>query len=144
MIEELFITNNAKTEKEVRMMSPLVLAYIGDAVLELYIRSYLVNKKTVSVNVLHKTATNYVKAKAQSMIVHTLKEELSEMEWSYVKKGRNQKTHTVAKNASLQDYRYATGYETLLGYLFLTKKTKRLEELIGKSIKIIENAEKRE
>ncbi|MGV8145238.1 MAG: Mini-ribonuclease 3 [Alkaliphilus sp.] len=138
MIEELFNTNNAKTEKEVKMMSPLVLAYVGDAVLELYIRNNLVNRKAVSVNVLHKTATNYVKAEAQSMIVHALKDSLTETEWSYVKKGRNQKTHTAAKNASIQDYRYATGYEALLGYLFFTKQTERLNELIDKSVKIIE------
>lgn len=144
MIDELFNNGNIKTEKDVKMMSPLVLAYIGDAVLELYIRNYLVNKKMVSVNVLHKTATNYVKAKAQSMIVHTLKDVLSETEWSYVKKGRNQKTHTVAKNASIQEYRYATGYEAMLGYLFLAKQTKRLDELIAKSIRIIEISEKSE
>ncbi|MCD5413401.1 MAG: alpha-galactosidase [Clostridiales bacterium] len=138
MINEILSIDKIKTEKEIKMMSPLVLAYIGDAVFELYIRNYLVNEKTVSVNALHKTATNYVKAKAQSMIVHTLKDILSETEWSYVKKGRNQKTHTVAKNASLQDYRYATGYETLLGYLFFTKQTSRLNELICESIKIIE------
>ena len=138
MIGELLNINNKKTEKEIRLMSPLVLAYVGDAVLELYIRNYLVNKKAVSINVLHKTATNYVKAKAQSMVVHGLKDILTEAEWSYVKKGRNQKMHRAAKNATIQDYRYATGYEALLGYLFFTNQTKRLDELISESIRIID------
>ncbi len=128
-----------KTEKEARLMAPLVLAYVGDAVFEVFVRNYLVLERNVSVKVLHKSATRYVKAKAQSIIVHALEKELTEEEWTMVKRGRNQKSATVPKNADLTDYRYATGFETLLGYLFYIGKTERLMEIMTKAMIIINN-----
>nr|WP_243427920.1 ribonuclease III domain-containing protein [Alkaliphilus hydrothermalis] len=119
------------------MMAPLVLAYVGDAVFEVFVRNHLVLEKNVSVNALHKSATKYVKAKAQAKIVHTLEPELTEVEWTVVKRGRNQKSATVPKNADLTDYRYATGFEALLGYLFYTGSTERLMEIMAKGIAII-------
>lgn len=133
------IQGNAKikTEAEARMMAPLVLAYIGDAIFEVFIRSYLIDQKTVSVHQYHKMATRYVRAKAQAEIVHALQEELTESEWTMVKRGRNQKSATVPKNADLTDYKYATGFEALLGYLFYIGKYDRLSVLMNKSVDII-------
>lgn len=126
-----------KTEQEVKLMAPLVLAYMGDAVYEVFIRNYLIQQMAVSVNELHKRATLYVKAKSQAEIVHALEEELTEEEWGMVKRGRNQKSATVPKNANLADYRYATGFETLLGYLFYTGNSQRLLTIMEKSVEII-------
>lgn len=127
-----------KDDEGLRTMSPLIFAYVGDALYEIYIRSYIVHKYKVKVNELHKISTGFVKAAAQSKIVHDLEDELTEEEWKIVKKGRNQKSGTVAKNASITDYRYATGFECLLGYLYLTGKKERIEVIISKAIKIIE------
>ncbi|SKC87632.1 Mini-ribonuclease 3 [Maledivibacter halophilus] len=125
-------------EEELKTISPLVFAYIGDALYEIYIRSYIVCKYKLKVNELHKISTEFVKASAQAKIVHALESELSEEEWKMVKKGRNQKSASTAKNASITDYKYATGFECLLGYLYLLRKTERIEEIISNAIKIIE------
>ncbi len=125
-------------EQNLRTMSPLTFAYIGDALYEIYIRTYIVHKYKVKVNELHRISTKFVKASAQAKIVHTLESKLTEDEWKMVKRGRNQKTSTVAKNASITDYRYATGFECLLGYLYLTGKKERIEEIISEAICIIE------
>ncbi|WP_051569334.1 Mini-ribonuclease 3 [Alkaliphilus transvaalensis] len=126
-----------KTEKEARLMAPLVLAYVGDAVFEVFIRNHLVLESNVSVNELHKKATRYVKAKAQATIVHALQKELTEDEWTMVKRGRNQKSATVPKNADLSDYRYATGFETLIGYLFYTGQTERLIVIMKRAVEVM-------
>jgi len=128
---------NIKTEAEARMMAPLVLAYVGDAVFEVFIRNYLINQMTVSVHQYHKRATLYVRAKAQAQIVHALESELTEVEWTIVKRGRNQKSASVPKNADLTDYKYATGFEALLGYLFYIGEYDRLSKLMNKSVEII-------
>lgn len=129
---------NVKTEAEAKKMAPLVLAYIGDAIYEAFIRNYLINKTTLSVNQYHKKATCYVRAKAQARVVHVLQSELTELEWTIVKRGRNQKSGTVPKNASLTDYKYATGFEALMGYLFYTGQYSRLSILMNKAIDIID------
>lgn len=123
-------------EKDVKMMAPLVLAYMGDAVFEAYVRSYLIQGSRMPVNELHRTATKYVKAKAQAEIVHALEPLLSEEEWQIVKRGRNQKSATTPKNAILIDYKYATGFEALLGYLFFCGRIQRLLEIMGKAIEV--------
>lgn len=128
-----------KTEAEVRMMAPLVLAYVGDAIFEVFIRNYLVQEMNVSVHQYHKRATRYVRAKAQAKVVHALEKELTEAEWTIVKRGRNQKSATVPKNADLTDYRYATGFEALLGYLFYIGEYSRLSLLMDRAIEIINN-----
>lgn len=110
------------------MLSPLQLAYVGDAVYELLVRTYLLNIG-LNVNELHKLTTKYVKAKAQADIVHVIEETLSDEEKSYVKKGRNAKTHSSPKNADILDYKYATGFECLFGYLYLTGQDLRIREI---------------
>lgn len=132
-------TDNVRTKTEVKMMQPLVLAYIGDAIFELFVRNYLVNRKDGHVNEYHKESTYYVKAGAQSKIIHALEPDLTDDEWTIVKRGRNQKPATVPKNANLIDYRYATGFEALLGYLFYTGDNERLITVMNKAIGIIEN-----
>ncbi len=126
-------------EKEVRGLNPLVLAYIGDAVFELFIRKYLIITEKTLVNKLHKSATKYVKADAQSTIIHGLMDELTEEEITIVKRGRNTKTNTSPKNIELIDYKYATGFEALLGYHYLVGNQDRLKALISKAIIEIEN-----
>lgn len=125
---------------ELITMSPLVLAYIGDTIYESYIREYLIrqniNKK---VNDLHKSAVKYVKAKAQATIMHEIEEELTEEELRIYKRGRNQKSHTSPKNADIIDYKHATGFEALVGYLHLGNEKERLEYIISKGIKIVED-----
>jgi len=118
-------------EIDKRRLSPLQLAYVGDAVYELFVRTYLLGVKDASVNELHKEAVKYVKAKAQADIIHFLEQALTEEEWAIVKRGRNAKSGSVPKNAKLQDYRYATGFETLVGYLYLEGNHKRIYEIFA-------------
>ena len=111
--------------------SPLVLAYIGDGVYEMYIRLMLVEKGNMPVHKLHRQATGYVKANAQSTMVAHIYEQLTEKERQIYKRGRNAKSGTSPKNADIQDYRRATGFEALLGYLYLIGETARIEKLVG-------------
>ncbi|MGL5314704.1 MAG: Mini-ribonuclease 3 [Peptostreptococcaceae bacterium] len=124
---------------ELITMSPLVLAYIGDTVYETHVREYLIKQNiNRKVNDLHKTAIKYVKAKAQATIMHEIEEQLTEEEMRIYKRGRNQKSHTSPKNADIIDYKHATGFEALIGYLHLGKETERLEYIITEGIKIVE------
>ncbi|MTI67001.1 MAG: Mini-ribonuclease 3 [Firmicutes bacterium] len=127
--------DNELSEREVKMFSPLQLAYIGDAVYEVYVRKYLLLNTKVKVNGLHKEAIKFVKAKAQANAVRVIKETLTEEEWRVVKRGRNAKSSTVPKNANINDYKYATGFEALIGYLHLTNKDVRIKELFDIIIK---------
>lgn len=125
----LFRNMNTKLSGEdIAMLSPLQLAYIGDAVYELLVRTYLL-KKGLTVKELHKATIKYVKAEAQANIVHILEDVLTDYEQTVVKKGRNAKTNTVPKNANMIDYKYATGLEALFGYLYLTCQDHRISEL---------------
>lgn len=121
-------------------ISPLVLAYLGDTVYESYIREYLIrdncNKK---VNELHKTAIKYSNAKAQASIIHAMIDEFTEEETRIYKRGRNQKSNTSPKNSDIIDYKYATGFEALIGYLYLKDDKERLEYIINKGISIIQD-----
>ncbi len=132
---------NIKTSEKINLLNPLKLAYLGDVVYEVYIRNYILNKCGGNVNELHKASTKLVKAGAQAHIIHTLENELTQEEWNIVKRGRNQKSNSVPKNARLTDYKYATGFEALIGYLYLLKRHGRVEEIIIRSIQIIEEYE---
>ncbi|MGL5694209.1 MAG: Mini-ribonuclease 3 [Peptostreptococcaceae bacterium] len=125
---------------EILTISPLVLAYLGDTVFESHVREYLIRKNiNKKVNDLHKTAIKYVNAKAQAMVIHAIEEELTEDEERIYKRGRNQKSHTSPKNADIIDYKHATGFEALIGYLYLNGEMDRLKSIISKGIEIIEN-----
>ena len=115
---------------DVRTYSPLVLAYIGDAVYELMIRSKVINHGSMQVNKMHKHSAALVKASAQAQLIKALQEELTEEELADYKRGRNAKSATMAKHATMIDYRMATGFEALIGYLYLQAQHNRLLELI--------------
>ena len=118
--------------------SPLTLAFTGDAVYELYVRSRLMKKGSLNVNKLHKMATHYVKASAQSESVEAILNSLTEEETAVYKRGRNTKAATVPKNADMADYRRATGFEALLGYLYLGRRQDRLYEIMKMAYDAIE------
>ena len=117
-------------DRDLRTYSPLTLAYIGDGVYELVIRTVLVKKGNCPVNQLHKKASSLVKAGAQSKMMELLEPDLTEEELAVYKRGRNAKSYTKAKNASTIDYRRATGFEAVMGYLYLKGDYKRMINLI--------------
>ena len=123
-------------DPDIRSYSPLALAYIGDGIYELVIRSIVVERANRSANDLHKKTTRYVKAPAQSAMIEALLPELTEDEEAVYRRGRNAKSYTTAKNASVADYRRATGFEALMGYLYLTGQTDRMLELIKDGIRL--------
>lgn len=116
------------------LYSPLVLAYAGDAVYELYVRTMILSQGNAPVHKLHKRSIEFVKAKAQSDILHSLMDGLSEEEQDIVRRGRNAKSGTIPKNADVTEYKYATGFETLLGYLYIKGDYTRLLELLKMSV----------
>ncbi|GAA0323132.1 mini-ribonuclease 3 [Bacillus carboniphilus] len=124
---------------DVKQLNSLPLAYMGDAVFEVYVRHHLLYHESVKPHRLHKEATKYVSAKAQASIVHSLLELecLTEEEIAVIKRGRNAKSSTIPKNTDVQTYRYSTGFEALIGYLYLLKRIDRVEELIAKSFELI-------
>lgn len=110
--------------------SPLTLAYIGDGVYELMIRTLVINHGNVPVNRLHKKSSSLVKAGTQALIMKELLEDLTEAELAIYKRGRNTKSATMAKNATVTDYRTATGFEALIGYLYVTEQFNRMIDLV--------------
>ena len=119
------------SEADVRNLQPLVLAYVGDAIYEAFIRTMLVTGKKANVHILHKTSVQYVKAKAQADIIHRINDRLTQDEQDIVRRGRNAKSATVPKNADVSDYRYSTGFEALIGFLYLTNDISRLKEILN-------------
>lgn len=113
-----------------RTYSPLVLAYIGDAVYELLIRTKVINHGSMQVNKMHKKSASLVKAETQANIIKAIQDDLTEEELAVYKRGRNAKSATTAKHATMIDYRMATGFEALIGYLYLQPQHNRLLELI--------------
>ncbi|SDI38678.1 ribonuclease-3 family protein [Dolosicoccus paucivorans] len=132
-----------KTVDQAFLLNGSALAYMGDAIYETYIRRHVLATGVTRVNQLHRKATKFVSASGQAKIMtYWLKKDtLSEQELTLYKRGRNHRANTKAKNASIQDYRQATGFEALLGWLYLTDQTERLEELINQAIDYIENGE---
>ena len=122
-------------EVEIQEYSPLALAYIGDGIYELVIRTLVVNKGNKQVQKLHKETSALVQASAQSRMMRRLQEELTEEEHAVYKRGRNAKSVSPAKNQSVTDYRRATGFEALMGYLYLTEQMERMVELIQEGLK---------
>ena len=123
-----------KREKDIndaKLLSPLVWAYVGDSVYELFVRTKLVNKSNAKPHKLHIESIKYVKAKAQADILKKIQDSLSDDEKDIVRRGRNTENHHVAKNANVADYSQSTGFEALIGYLYLTKQDERLEEILN-------------
>ena len=133
MNEEIFMSfceGPAIRPGDLNSYSPLVLAFLGDAVYELYIRTLIVSEGNAPVHKLHRKSISFVKAKAQSDTIHRIMELLNEEEQSIVRRGRNAKSGTIPKNADVVEYKYATGFETLLGYLYLKRDFPRLLTLL--------------
>ena len=125
---ELIERKNDKLE--VDQMSPLIWAYVGDSVYELYIRTYLTNTTKLKPHKLHVESIKYVKAKAQAEKLEEIMDKLTEKEAEIVKRGRNAENHHLPKNATVQEYMYSTAFEALIGYLYLTKQDERLKEIL--------------
>ena len=116
---------------DAKQLSPLVLAYIGDCVYELYVRTRVIEEHpSMPAHKLHLETVKYVKAHAQSNSIHRMTELLTEEEAAVFRRGRNAKSYTQAKNASTVDYRHATGFEALIGYLYISGRNDRAEELM--------------
>lgn len=124
----------ALPKTDIRTYSPLTLAYIGDSIYDLIIRTMLVEKGNAQVNKLHQNASKLVKAVAQKEIVHAIMDLLTEEEVGVFKRGRNAKSVTTAKNASVTDYRTATGFEALIGFLYLTEQMDRIFYLVKEGL----------
>lgn len=138
-IKELF---NIKSI-DISSYSALELAYIGDAIFELVIRTIVVTRHNIQVNKLHKMSSNLVKASSQAKIILLIHEELTKEELAVYKRGRNAKSFTMAKNATMAEYKMATGFEALVGYLYLTDQSTRMMELIKMGIDKLEEEKKR-
>ncbi|NEX00715.1 ribonuclease-3 family protein [Pseudobutyrivibrio sp. NOR37] len=122
--------------KDIRTYSPLTLAYIGDAIFDVVVRSILVNKGNTAVNKLHQRASSVVKAPTQARMAAALMDDFTEEEADWYRRGRNSKPHTKAKNATTMDYLEATGFEAVMGYLYLTGDMDRICELVRRGIEL--------
>lgn len=127
-------------EHDIRTYSPLTLAYIGDDVFDLVIRTLVVSKGNTQVNKQHLRTSHIVNAHSQALLAEALMEELTEVERDIYRRGRNAKSHTMAKNATVADYRSATGFEALLGYLYLTNQMDRILALVKRGLELCEIA----
>lgn len=124
-------------ELDIREYNIKTLAYIGDSVYELYVREHIVKNSREVASKLHKKTIKYVSAKAQEYIINNIYEILTEEEKDVYKRGRNASSNTVPKNTDVVVYKKATGFEALIGYLYLTKQNRRLQDIIRESIRII-------
>jgi ribonuclease III family protein len=124
----------------VQQLNSLALAYMGDAIFETYVRRHLLYSGQVRPHQLHREGTKYVSAKAQCQILFQMMDNglLTETELAVVMRGRNAKSGTVPKNTDVQTYRYSTAFEALMGYLFLSEETERLEELISQALTYVD------
>ena len=133
-METIFKDIMKKGKEEVNFMSPLVWAYVGDAIYELYIRTYLVSTTKLNPHKLHIESIKYVKAAAQANMLEQLMPELTEEESNIVRRARNTQNHHLPKNANVTEYMYSTAFEGLIGYLYLTEQKDRLNEILKKCI----------
>ena len=125
-------------EVDIRTYSPLTLAYIGDAIYDLVIRTIVVERGNRSASNLHKKTVNYVNARVQAKMIDALENRLTEEEKAVFHRGRNAKSYTSAKNASIIEYRKATGFEALCGYLYLQGRQERMLSLIREALNALE------
>ena len=124
---------------ELKKLNTTALAYMGDAVYEQAVREHILGKGIPDVNKLHRLATSYVSAPAQAKIIKSLFDDLTETEQSLVKRARNRKYNTKAKNADPVTYKWATALEALIGHLYLSGETERLSWVLAKAIEIAES-----
>ena len=130
------LIERSREKIDIDTMSPLIWAYVGDSVYELYIRTHLTNITKLKPHQLHMKSIQYVKAGAQAKVLEDLMKYLTEQEKEIVKRGRNAESHHLPKNATVQEYMYSTAFEALIGYLYLTKQDKRLAEILEKILEL--------
>lgn len=128
-------------ESDVKQLNASALAYIGDAVLELYIREHLLTQGEVRPQSLHHRSTLYVSAKAQASVLHELtkRQFFTEEEQAVLRRGRNAKLGTIPRNTDVHTYRYSTAFEALIGYHYLLKHDERTNAIMAKLIEVVEN-----
>ena len=124
---------------DLREINSSSLAYIGDAVYELYSRCHVSLRSSSQSGKMHKMTVKYVSAQSQALAIRALEPELTEAEADFFRRGKNSNPGTMAKNSSPVDYMYATGFEALVGYLFLNNEEERLEYIINKAFEVIDS-----
>lgn len=134
-LRQAILENFSCRSQDIRTYSPLTLAYIGDAIYDLIIRTVVVERANRPANELHRITVRFVSAGAQAKIVEALLDRLNEEEQSVYRRGRNSKPHTTAKNATAGEYLKATGFEAVMGYLYLTDNMERALELVREGIR---------
>lgn len=129
-IQDLLKITAGELSHKANTYSPLALAYIGDGVYEIFIRTYVVNRGNMPVNKMHKASRELVRASSQAKIYFLIEEMLTEEEDAVLRRGRNAKSVSIPKNGNVNEYRHATGLEALIGYLYIEGKVDRIKELI--------------
>ena len=122
---------------DVKEVNVKTLAYIGDVVYELYVREHVIANSREQVNKLHKKTIKYVSAKAQAKIVELMSDDFTDLEKDIIRRGRNAEANTVPKNTDVVTYKKATGFESIIGYLYFTGQNRRLKDIINQSITLI-------
>lgn len=133
-ISSCFLRREPLTEKELNNLQPIAMAYIGDTIFDMFLRSQLVAFTTLTPAGLHQAASKYANANAQAQIMYRIEKILTEEEHDVFRRGRNAKSHTIPKNAKPYDYRMATAFECLLGYLYLSGQDQRLLEILETAV----------
>jgi ribonuclease-3 family protein len=126
------------TIQNIAYMNTTVLAFLGDSVFEVSVREHVINKGQTNADLLHKAAVGFVRADAQAYALKAMMDELTEEEQGLVKRARNKKISTKPKNADPVIYKWATAFEALIGFLYLSHNSSRMEEIIQKTIELIE------
>lgn len=127
-------------KQNIAFMNTTVLAFLGDSVYETYVRRYVIEKGQVNADLLHRSAVRFVRADAQAYALKAMMDELTEAEQNLVKRARNKKISTKPKNADPVVYKWATAFEALIGFLYLSQEQERMEEIILRSVKLIEES----
>ncbi len=129
---------------QVESMAPVALAYMGDVLFEMFVRDHLLQRPQTNINQMHRKAVTYVNASSQAWMVRHLATFLTDEEKDAVRRGRNGKTGTVPRNADVTEYRYATGFEALLGWLYYKNATTRLVQVMEMAVELLEKERKEE
>lgn len=140
-IQDLLKITSGELSHKASSYSPLALAYIGDGVYEMFIRTYVVNRGNMSVNKMHKASRELVRASSQASLYFLIEDMLTEEEDAVLRRGRNAKSVSTPKNGSVREYRHATGLEALIGYLYIEGKIDRIKELIDAGLDKLAKAE---
>lgn len=140
-IQDLLKITSGELSHKASSYSPLALAYIGDGVYEMFIRTYVVNRGNMSVNKMHKASRELVRASSQAKLYFLIEDMLTEEEDAVLRRGRNAKSVSIPKNGNVREYRHATGLEALIGYLYIEGKVERIKELIDAGLSKLAEAE---